>query len=230
MTLNNFNYAATLAEMQYGVNLQPEDFQELALIAWNKIGNHRYKLYKVTLESDCDNKVELPCNCDEIEAITYGFEDWQHVSNIYPEGDLFSQFTEGYIEGRKQFLDPFYVSGRYMKYERVGNTLYLDKDYGKIYLLYKGEQVDDEGLPEITDAEADALATYVAYITKYKQGLITNNTNLLNISKDLEAKWYRKCDQCRVPDSVSQNEMNEILDAKTSWNRKSYNKSYKPLK
>jgi hypothetical protein len=25
------------------------------------------------------------------------------------------------------------------------------------------------------------------------------------------------------------NEMNEILDAKTSWNRKIYNKSYKPI-
>lgn len=228
--MNNFHYAMTLANMLYDIDIQPEDFEELAEIAWNKIGNHRYKLYRVVLEPDCNKEIHLPCNCDEIEAITYGFEDWEFVSDIYPEGDLYSQFTEGYIEGRKRFQDPFYLPGRYMKFERVGDTLYLDKDYGKVYILYKGQILDDDGFPEITDSEANAIATFIAYVTKYKEALKTNNGNLLQISKDLEAKWYRQCDQARVPDSISQNEMNEILDAKMSWNRKIFNKSYKPIK
>jgi hypothetical protein len=39
--------------------------------------------------------------------------------------------------------------------------------------------LDDDGLPEITDKEAMALATYVAYITKNREGLKTNNAGLL---------------------------------------------------
>jgi len=39
--------------------------------------------------------------------------------------------------------------------------------------------VDDEGLPEITDKEATALATYCAYITKFKEGISTNNSSII---------------------------------------------------
>ena len=45
----------------------------------------------------------------------------------------------------------------------------------------------------------------------------------------LEAKWNRLCDAARVPEYLNQNEMNEILDAKHSWDRKIFNKSYKPI-
>jgi hypothetical protein len=41
--------------------------------------------------------------------------------------------------------------------------------------------------------------------------------------------WDKACSAARVPMSVSQNEMNEILDANTSWNRKMYAKSFKPI-
>lgn len=46
----------------------------------------------------------------------------------------------------------------------------------------------------------------------------------------LESRWYKLCDAARVPEHISQNEMNKILDAKTSWNRKIFNKSYKPVR
>jgi len=39
--------------------------------------------------------------------------------------------------------------------------------------------MDDDGLPELTDKEATAIATYIAYITKFKEGLITNNPNII---------------------------------------------------
>jgi hypothetical protein len=48
-------------------------------------------------------------------------------------------FTETYIESRKAFKNPLYIPGKFVKYERVGNTLYLDSNYsGKIFILYKG--------------------------------------------------------------------------------------------
>ena len=46
----------------------------------------------------------------------------------------------------------------------------------------------------------------------------------------LEQRWLRLCDEARVAIKLNQNEMNQILDAKTSWGRKLYNKSYKPIR
>ena len=71
-----------------------------------------------------------------------------------------------------------YIPGKYIKYERVGNTIYIDsKQGGRVNILYRGLVLDDDGLPEITDKEALALATYCAYIVKFKEGIATNNAN-----------------------------------------------------
>ncbi len=227
----NFKSAMFQANLLYDLELSPENFEEIALIAWNFIGNKKVRLYKYCTKINCeDNSVELPCNTDIIEAVTYGFEDWNYTTNDTPNGDFNSQFVESYIEGRKLFKNPLYVSGRFAKYERVGDTLYFEKNYGIVNILYKGVLLDDEGLPDINDKESLAIATYCAYIKKYKDGLITNNPNIIQLAQLLEQKWYRYCDAARVPEYLNQNDMNEILDVKTSWDRKRYNKSYKVLK
>ena len=101
----------------------------------------------------------------------YCFEEWNYSTNNLPNGDINSSFIENYIEHRKAFQYPLYISGKLIPYERVGNTLFFDKPYGKINILYKGIIADENGLPEITDKEATALATYCAYICKYKEGI-----------------------------------------------------------
>ena len=45
MTLNNFHYSMTLMEQLYGITMQEDQFEETGLVAWNLIGNKRYKLY-----------------------------------------------------------------------------------------------------------------------------------------------------------------------------------------
>ena len=53
---------------------------------------------------------------------------------------------------------------------------------------------------------------------------------MLQEAQLLEQRWYRLCDAARVPIYIDQNDMNEILDAKTSWNRKIFNKTWKFVK
>ena len=53
---------------------------------------------------------------------------------------------------------------------------------------------------------------------------------MLQEAQLLEQRWLKLCDAARVSIYINQNEMNTILDAKTSWNRKIFNKSYKPMK
>ena len=228
--MNEFHEAYSQADLLYDLDISPETFEELGLIAWNKINNKQYRLYKYVAEIDKTSlTVELPCNCDEIEAVTYSFEDWNYTTNFTVNGDYQSQFIEQYIEGRKLYSSPFYISGKYAKYQRVGDTLYFDKDYGSVMILYKGVVLDDDGLPYLNPKEVDAIACYIAMTVYYKKGLQTGNQLITQQALDLKREWSKLCDAARIAEHISQNEMNEILDAKTSWNRKVYGKSLKPL-
>ena len=226
--MNNFHYAISLAQMLYDVEGDIDDLEEIGLIAYNFIGNKNTRLYKTTLDV-INGTVKLPCNCDIIEAVTYCGEDWNYTSNQKNNGDTRSAYIENYIESRKAFSDPFYISGKFVKYKRSGDTLYVDKGLPKINILYHGVELDEEGLPTINDKEAIAIAEYIAYTYKYKEAIRTNNKMVLQMAQDLKQQWLFHCDAARVAEYVSQEEMNKILDVQSSWGRKTYGKSYKPI-
>lgn len=228
MNLQNFHYALTLAEMLYGTTVREDLGEEILLTGWNLIGNKRMQIYRYKVCIDeCEKGVELPCNCDIIEAVTTNFEDWDYVTNDTPNGNIYTAFVENYIENRKAFRNPLYAKGKFINYERVGDMLYFDRPHGEINILYRGQILDEDGLPQITDSEARALATYLAYVIKYKEGIQTNNANLIALAEDLRTKWLTQVDQARADYYMSQNEWNQVLDARSSWTRKQYNRSYK---
>lgn len=231
MTTNSFYYALTLVDQLFGIEVQEDDFEEIGLIAWQQIGNKRSKLYHYTacLEN-CQNSIQLPCNVDTIEAVTTNFEDFQNVSNIRDDGNFNSASIENYIESHKYFKNPLYASGKFVEYERVGDTLYFNQPYDKIHILYKGLVVDENGLPEINDKEALAIATFVAYTLKFKEGLMNNNKNALELAQLLKQQWAVRCDQARVPEELNQNDFDTILDIKYSSNRKLFGRSLKPVR
>lgn len=229
--MEEFYTAISQANLLYGLDMNEDDAIEIGLIAWNKIGNKQYRLYRYRALIDKETlSVELPCNCDIIEAVTYDYEDWKYTSNDTVNGDYQSQFIENYIESRKIYTNPLYIHGKYAKYERVGDTLYFDKAYGYVNILYKGVIVDDEGLPYLNTKEIDAIASYLAYVQRFKQGWALHNAQMIQEANLMEAQWKRLCDEARVPIYINQNEWNEILDARSNWSRKIFNKSYKPVK
>lgn len=229
----DFHYIAVLLDMLYGIEMENEDLEELGLIAWRLIGNKNVKLYKYSTCIGPDLSVTLPCNAvgDKgcVELVTTSYEDWKRVTNYSDLGDHNTAFIENSIEVEKWYQSPYYLSGKILKYEQVGDKLYFAHNYGKINILYKGFLADEEGLPKLTDAEANAIATYIAYVTKYKEGLITNNTNIINLANSLKANWLQQCDQARVT-YLNQNDFNNILDVKYSWDRHSYGKGSRLFK
>lgn len=227
----NFRYALTLAQTLYDVEGDSDNLIDIGLVAHNFIGNKFTQLHKETLDVNCeDGSIQLPCGVDMIEAVTYcGMEDWNYTDNIKPNGDISSLYTENYIESRKAFLDPHYISGKFVKYRKVGDKLYVNKGLGKVNILYHSLILDEDGLPAINDKEAIAIAEYIAYVTKYKEAIRTNNQNVLRMAQELKQQWLFHCDAARVPEHVSQNEMDQILDALTAASWKTHGKSFKPI-
>ena len=225
----NFRYALTLAQTLYDVDGDSEDLIEIGLVAYNFIGNKNTQLVKTVLDVNCeDGSIQLPCGVLAIEAVTLpGLEDWNYTSNIKDQGDINSLHIEQYIESQKTFTDPLYVSGKYLKYRKVGDKLYISKGVNKALVVYHAEILDEDGLPEINDKEAIAIADYIAYTVKYKEAIKTNNRLILQMAQELKQQWLFHCDAARVPEHVSQNEMDAMLNAQSQWGRKTYGKSYK---
>ena len=230
--MNNFHYIGVLLDMLYGIELDSEDLEEIGLIGWNLIGNKNTRLYRYCdVINPIDNSITLPCNILNggcVEAVTSSYEDWERTTNKDNLGNPHSAFVENYIETQKFYDSPYYISGKLLKYQQVGDKLYFNHNYGRVNILYKGILMDEEGLPEISDKEATAIATYIAYTQKFKLGLVNNSGDLINQANLLKAQWLQQCDQARVT-YLNQNDMNNIINVSHNWNRAAYNKSYKPV-
>ena len=229
--INNFKYAITLAQMLYDIDINDMDtLLEIGLVAYNFIGNKNTQLVSEIVNVDRKSGlVKLPCKADLVEAVTYpNIEDWNQTSNIKNFGDFNSLNVEQYIEKSKQSVDPLYLSGRFVKYRREGNYIYVTENIDQVCVLYHSEQLDEDDLPLINDKEAVAIADYIAYTIKYKEALRTNNSAVFQMAQTIKRQWLIHCDAARVPEYVNQNEMNEVLDAMSSSNRKLHGRSYKP--
>lgn len=223
--------------MMYGIEMDDEDVEELGLLGWNLIGNRNVRLYRYKACIDPrDNSVTLPCNALDadgrscVEMVTTQYEDWERTTNKNDFGDLGTSFVEQTVEAEKYYQSPWYMSGKMLKFKQVGDKLYFTHNYGTVNILYKGVLSDEEGLPEVTDKEATAIATYIAWVQKFKEGLMTNNQAILQQAQLLKAQWLQQCDQARIT-YLNQNDFNNIIDIINSWDRPRYSKTgFKPIR
>lgn len=228
MKKNNSKSVYSMANILYGVTIDTTNFDDIVLAGWQLIGNRETRLYRYTTHTE-NRRVKLPCNVDFIEAVFSPILDAQtsHPYEIYP--NIYNQWTEEYIESWKKNRNVFNERGSLVHYRLEGDTLVLDRDYPSITILYHGVIVDDEGMPYLSDKEVQALAAYCAYMDIYKKSLIRKDGNLFQLASAVKNDWLRLCNSARIPDHITQNEMNDILDVKARWDRKAFGKSFVPI-
>lgn len=217
----------------YGVELDEDKFETYAMSAWRKIGNKECKMNVVQLTPEKDPMgggwyICKPSDLEAIEAITLCFEDAQDTSSIFNHIGNYNYTMENWIEATKFDMDSQYISGKFVKFDEVGDRIYFKEPFKSVNLLYKALAVDSEGLPFINDKEAEAIAAYCAFVEDNRKARLTKDPNTMQIAQMEEMRWKRLCDAARVPESISQNEMNNILDAAVSRDVHNYGRTYKP--
>lgn len=228
MELLNLKSAYSWANTLYDVNISEHDFEEIALTAWEMIGTKHTRLYRYI--TDTENKeIHLPCNCSIIESVTIPVADAQLSS---PSDPMIAEnaMIEHWIDTAPTLDNPYYQRGVFLKYKQLGNTLLFAKNFKNVCIIYHGVECDNDGLPLINDKEMRAIAAYVAYASIYKEGLKKKDGNILQLASVINQEWLKFCNAARIPSHLSQNDMDSILDAKLSWGRKTYGKSYKSIR
>ena len=213
----------------YGIEANTNKFEDIALAGWELIGNKHTRLYRYT-GSTVNGELQLPCNVDVIESVHISVVDAQLTSNKTNYIDTDSVLVESYIDAWNSKTDPFNQKGKYVKYKEGDNTLYFNRDYDNVIVIYHGIIVDDEsGLPLINEREMKAIAAFVAWRELLKEGIRRHNADSIKLAQMVEAEWLKRCNAARIKDHLSQNDMDTILDVKTRWDRKQFSKSFKVL-
>lgn len=184
--LYHIDSAFPLVETLYGMQPSPSNFEEIAMNAWEQIGNKHTRLYRFVSGTE-NGELTLPCNVVDIESVHIPVEDAPLTSNVEDYGNTEAMFVERYIEGGKFYRSPFNERGKLVRYKEGGDTLYFDRDYHRVIVIYHGIIADDEtGLPLINAREMRAIAAYAAYIQLYKESLIKRDKNTFQMAQSLK--------------------------------------------
>lgn len=221
--------ALTQLDEFYGIQLNEDTFETYAMSAYEKIGNKDYKMYRLKAVPECDPDggwfVCKPCNLDSIEAITLNFESAKETSSISNFAGLYNHNIEQWIESKKRMPNELYIPGKFVKFKELGDRIYFTEPYPEVNILYKGQFVDEQGLPYINEKELNAIVAYCVYVVDNKKARLTKDQATFQIAQLEYQQWQKLCSAARAPIGLSQNSANEILDAMTSWGRHSYGAS-----
>jgi hypothetical protein len=229
MELMNIKTAFSYLKTFYGLDVKESDFEEIALNAWELIGTKHTELKKYYGDT-YNGYLELPCDLVDIESVHIPMIDSNTTGTLIDGLDETSIATEHYIEAKPSLDSLYYQAGKLVKYKQAGDKLQFERDFKNILVVYHGILMDDNDLPLINDKEMRAIASYVAYATIYKEGLMKKDGNMINLANTMKADWLRACNAARVSNHLTQNDMDAVLDAKYSRDRKVYGKSFKPVK
>lgn len=229
-----FYTALSHANEMYGLELDPDTFETYGMSAWHKIGNKDIRPKVLKAEPICDGEggwyICKPCNMDEIEAITLNIEDAQMTSATNNHPGMVNHPVEQWVEANKRDNADLYISGKFVKYRELGDRIYFNEPFKSVNVLYKTLYTDEDGLPYLNMKEVEAIAAYCAFVHDRKQARLTKDASTFQLAQAEEAAWKRLCDAARVPESISQNQMNNIMDAAVSRDVHNYGRTYKPVR
>ena len=223
---------------RYGLKIDEFDYLDIAINELRDIKNFGSTEYVTILTVDPEGWIDLPCNLDSIDAITTTRMGAKAFSNRV-KYDMDSKkgtddyFTAMEIMENLSFVPSYGLTSSlkgegYIQYQLKGKRVFIGKDAAnnKVSLAFTGIGVDPEGYPKITRKQANAIAVIAAVTILTKQA-IKGNRNAAAMSELFRGDAARLKQAASIPEELSDNDINSILDIQTSFNRKSYKRPTK---
>lgn len=242
-TFYDFMYGKFLLMRLFNIDLHADDYVEDAYNVFRDIGNIAIAHHAFRCTADEMGEVILPCNVEFIEAVTTNQKiehDGLLINISQPELTYNpNSFIPGIITSKDLPEDFFYTelhpAGDFIPYELIGNKggkkiRVQEESAGKeITVIYRGIVMDDDGNPCITRKEADAIAYKIAFMETQKKTFL-GDPQASSLLSYIKGESATKMQSAKIPEYLSQNFLNSLLDAKVSHGRKIFNSSYKTLK
>ena len=218
--------ALAMMDDLFGIRIKEPNFDEWAGLAIQKIGLN-LNLARAEVYANENGIIKLPSSIFSIDAVTTNptlFNSWDSAELTFPRvitTDYIGSISYDYSQSDE------YSQGVYLDFEVIDRlTIKTDAMVGNkvIYVLYTTVVDNSDGEWLFNYKQVEAIAYYCAFLFKQRSQF----QNVLG--KDLDywkMEANRKVLAAKVPNIVTENQWDKVLDSKTSMGRKSYNDDYK---
>lgn len=223
---------------KYGIRMDEFDYLDMAINELRDIKHFGSTEYIAILDVDAEGWVELPCNLDTIDAVTtarmgvkafgertqYDMESKKGTDEYFTSIEIIQNL--GFIPTFG--LTKFSTGTGYIPYQLNGGRIRIDKKYygDRIALAFTGVGVDPEGFPKITRKQANSLAATAATTVTMRKAM-GGNQIAMNMLQILQPIKERLKQAASIPEDISDNDIDDIMNIQTSFNRKSYKRPAK---
>lgn len=202
----------------------------------------KYFLFsKGEIGKDNDFELALPCNVYAIEHVAsskYSYE-WYGplVLTEYPDAlvnygigpdgkwinDCENDVPQVYEVNKNVFARNL---GPMVPFQNDNNCcLHFNFRTGFVDVLYRGKIVDERGYPKLPEKTLTALAYWMQYMdVRKKFNMQLASPAQLELAKQ---EYNQRVAQARVPDSLSANESDDLLNSLVDFNRKQHNLQFR---
>ena len=235
--VQNIRAGLPVAKTKYGATIDDSDYIDLAVDFLRDVRHFGASDYYTVVTSDGKGNVTLPCNVHTIEAVMTsriglqkydnrlfytmenklgGTDEFINQSNImnellyWPDQTSEKRSGQGYVDYR-------FISKRTINIKSPGIS---------VVVAYNGLTVDEEGFPLITRKQANGIAAAVLH----QQTLLKafkGDQNAANMLAFTTQESGRLKQAASIPEEITENELDELLNAKTSFNRKTFRRPSK---
>jgi len=233
----NIRAGLSVLKTMYGMHMDEYDYLDIAVDTLRNIKHFGTTEYLSFITVDSSGKAMLPCNMDSIDAVTtqemgrkaFASRVEFDMDGIVGTDTYYSM--EGTIKALGLTARPGLAgsSGKgYISYQLDGKTISVGREHAgqRIALAFTGIATDLEGLPLITRKQSNALAVVAARVLAVR-GANRGDKNLASMVEYYTGISGRLIQAASIPEDLTDNELDEVLNAKTSFNRKSINRPTK---
>ena len=233
----NIRAGLSVLKTMYSLHMDEYDYLDIAVDTLRNIKHFGTTEYVSFITVDSSGKAMLPCNMDSIDAVTteeMGRKAFATRVQFDMDG-IVGTDTFYSMEGTMKALGlsgPSGLAGAfgkgYISYQLEGKAIRVSSGYEgqRIALAFTGISTDLEGLPMITRKQSNALAAVAARVIAVR-GANKGDKNLASMVEYYTGISGRLTQAASIPEDLTDNELDEVLNAKTSFNRKSINRPTK---
>ncbi len=218
---------------RYGINIEKDDFIERAYYIWRDIGNIAVSNHRFSIAVPADRVVELPSDCEFIRAVTtddvvpntventalgnYRYDSTGIKSEISPDAAVLSSASS--VKASKSYQ--YGVSVDYTigdGFIKITSATMINRP---VTIQYQAIAVDDDGLPLLNDKEINAISANMA-LQESEKSLFQGVKGADVLVQYLKLDADRLFQAAKVPEKITDDALDKVLDIKTSWDRKTF--------
>ncbi len=225
------------AQQLYALDMNQDDFIEMAYDVWRSIGNIATRVNRYYAKVPNDFIIELPPQMEFIDSVSIINE--QKIINSFDSSgakdrNVFSYQERSNLPEINQSITK--TPGKSVNYITMDNNSIkitsADAIHRDIMIVYKSLDLDEDGLPLLNDKEVEAISAEVAkrnLIRKGFQGAALKDKSFNVMLQYISNEAIRLMTAAKIAERITDDDIDKMLDVQTSWDRKQYNRRYSTL-